>query len=106
MANIITDFETWLLNYGDRVYRYLVYKKMFTPYEQQQAFSDESEFVDTYYSFCRIEEAIDLGHGEWLLGLRILDEDLENTTILEYYKLSEIRLSHYTDDQEDDDGDL
>ena len=40
MSKCITDFETWLLHYGDRLYRYLVYKKMFTPYEQQQAFED------------------------------------------------------------------
>ena len=42
MHKFITDFENWLLDYGDRLYRYLVYKKMFTPYEQQQAFEDES----------------------------------------------------------------
>lgn len=106
MPKIITDFETLLLDWGDRIYRFLVYKKMFTPYEQKQAFSDESEFVDTYYSFCRIEEAIDLGNGDWLLGLHILNEDLENTSAIEYYKLSEIRLAHYKHDMEDDDGDL
>ena len=41
MANVITDFETWLLDYGDRLYRYLAYKRTFTPYEQQHAFMDE-----------------------------------------------------------------
>ena len=46
MANISTNFETWLLNYGDRIYSYLIYKKMFTPYEQQEAFSDESIYED------------------------------------------------------------
>ena len=106
MPNIITDFETWLLDWGDRTYRHLVYKKMFTPYEQQQAFSDESVYEDTYYQFCKIEEAIDLGNGDWLLGLRILNEDLEPHSTVEYYKLSEIRLSRFDDDQEDNDGNL
>ena len=100
---MITDFITWLLDYGDRIYRFLVYKKMFTPYEQKQAFSDESVYEDTYYQFCRIEEAIAIDDGDWLLGLRILNEDLENTSVIEYYKLSEIRLSHYEDDKEDED---
>lgn len=80
--------------------------RAFTPYEQQQAFSDETVYEDNYYCCCRIEEAIDLGNGEWLLGLRILDEDLENTRAIEYFKLSEIRLSLIDDDQEGEDGDL
>ena len=104
MVNImITDFITWLLDYDDRIYQFLVYKKMFTPYEQKNAFSDETVYEDTYYQFCRIEEAIAIDDGEWLLGLRILNEDLENTSIIEYYKLSEIRLARYEDDKEDED---
>ena len=106
MVNIITDFWTWLHSRGDRIYRFLVYKKMFTPYEQKNAFSDETVYEDTYYQFCRIEEAIDICNGDWLLGLRILNEDLENTSVIEYYKLSEIRLAHYEHDKEDDDGNL
>lgn len=74
MPKFITDFETWLLDYGDRLYRYLVYKRMFTPYEQQNAFEDESEYEDTHYELCQIAEAIDLG-GDWLLGLRTIGED-------------------------------
>ena len=74
MPKIITDFETWLLDYGDRLYRYLVYKRMFTPYEQQHAFEDESVYEDTHYELCQIAEAIDLG-GDWLLGLRTIGED-------------------------------
>ena len=51
MPKLITDFKTWLLDYGDRLYRCLVYKKMFTPYEQQHAFEDESVYEDTHYEF-------------------------------------------------------
>lgn len=94
----ITDMETWLLGYGDRVYRYLVYRKVYTPYEEQQAFSDESQYEDSHYTTCRIEEAIDLGSGEWLLGLMELDEDLEDTGVVTYLKLSEIRLVRFEED--------
>lgn len=97
----VTDMETWLLDYGDRVYRYLVYKKMFTPYEEKNAFSDESVYEDTYYTTCTIEEAIDLGNGEWLLGLHTVDDDRKPCGIIHYYKLSEIQLSLFDDDQYD-----
>ena len=99
MAKFITDMETWLSDYGDRLYRYLVYKKMFTPYEQQKAFSDESIFEDDHYELCKIEEAIDLGNGDWLLGLRDLDYDGSVYGIIHYYKLSEIQLSYFENDQ-------
>lgn len=100
MAKRITDFETWILDDGDRIYRYLVYKKMFTPYEQQQAFMDESVYQDDYYKLCKIEEAIDLGNGDWLLGLRQIEEDGEIYDYVNYYKLSEISLARFDNDQE------
>lgn len=99
MANIITDFVTWLSDYGDRLYRYLVYKKMFTPYEQQRAFSDESVYEDTHYELCQIAEVIDLGDGDWLLGLRTIGDDGKIYGMIHYYKLSEIRLALFENDQ-------
>ena len=114
MPNVITDFETWLLDYGDRIYRYLVYKKLFTPYEQQHAFVDESVYEDTHYELCLIEEAIDLGNGEWMLGLKTVGDDGKIYGMTHYYKLSEIRLARYEDDrrlelyeeEEDEDDEL
>jgi hypothetical protein len=99
MADVITDFETWLLDHGDRLYRYLVYKRIFTPYEQQNAFVDESAYEDSHYNLCKIEEAIDLGLGEWLLGLRTVGEDGKLYGMIHYYKLSEIRLALFENDQ-------
>lgn len=99
MSNIITDMETWLLDEGDRIYRYLVYKKLFTPYEEKHAFMDESVFEDTHYELCQIEEAIDLGNGEWMLGLRSIGEDGKIYGRVEYYKLSEIRLARFDNDK-------
>lgn len=98
----ITDMETWLMDNEGRVFRYLVYKRMFTPYEQQNAFMDESEYVDSHYSYALIEEAVDLGN-DWLLGLREV-EDLDGGEVntwdfLQYYRLSELRLSYFEQDQ-------
>lgn len=113
MAKIITDMETWLIDYGDRIYRYVVYKKMFTPYENQRAFSDESVYECDHYQLCKIEEAIDLGNSDWLLGLRKIDDDGQVFGNIEYLRLSEIRLEYFDRDQalelydgEDDDGEL
>ena len=91
MPKFITNFETWLLDYGDRLYRYLVYKRMFTP-------EDESEYEDNHYELCQIAEAIDLG-GDWLLGLRTIGEDGKIYGMIHYYKLSEIRLAFFENDQ-------
>ena len=91
MLKFITDFETWLLDYGDRLYRYLVYKRMFTT-------ENESEYEDDHYELCQIAEAIDLG-GDWLLGLRTIEEDGKIYGMIHYYKLSEIRLAFFENDQ-------
>lgn len=99
MAKCVTDMETWLSDYGNRIFRFLVYKKLFTPYEQEHKFMDESQFEDTHYSFGYIEEAIDLG-GDWLLGFRrVFEGDSEPSELTEYYKLSDIQLSYSERDQ-------
>lgn len=100
MAKITTDMKTWLRDFGDRIYRYVVYKKLFTPYEQQRAFVDESQFEDSRYTLCKIEEAVELGNGDWLLGLRTIGEDGEVFSIVEYHKLSDIKLALFDGDEE------
>lgn len=98
MTKIITDMETWLLDADDRIFRYWVYKKMFTPHEQERKFIDQSCFEDDCCQFAFIEEAIELGNGDWLLGLRLI-MDGELCEIVEYYKLNEIKLAFYECDQ-------
>ena len=104
MPKIITDIRSWLKGAGERNFRYLVYKKMFTPYEEKNAFSDESVYEDPHYELCRIEEAINLG-AEWMLGLRSINED-GSLGAVHYYNLNEIRLSLFDDDQDDQDVSL
>ena len=96
---ICTDMATMLSNYSNRIYRFLVYKKLFTPYEQEQKFTDESQFEDTHYRFGLIEEAIELGSGEWLLGLREV-VDCEVCRYISYFKLEDIQLSYFEQDQD------
>jgi len=102
----VTDFETWLHDNSDRIYRYWVYKKMFTPYEQDQKFIDESCFVDNKCEYGIIREAIELPDGDILIGF--IDphtrEDSHAYGYINYYKLSEITLAHSPRDMEDEDA--
>lgn len=100
MINIANDFQSWLKNSQNKLYRYLVLKKFFTPYEQAKAFEDQSIYEDIYYQLCKIEEAVDLGNGDWMLGLRTIGDDGMIYGTVHYYKLSEIRLTSFDADQE------
>ena len=97
MANCYGDFETFLYDNSERLFRYLVYKRSYTPYEIDRKYVDQSEFEYDHYRFGFIRECINLAGGEYLLGIHeiigIEDEDEDDGT-LEYYKLSELRLSY------------
>jgi len=96
MNDAIGRFLEWVNAHKDRVYGCLVYRRLFTPYEQKQAFMDESEFTDIHFRYVRIEEAVPLGGGDWLLGLRILDEDMDDCDEeLEFHRLSDVKLFTY-----------
>ena len=93
------DFVTFLLDDGERLFRYQVYKRIFTPYEVEKKYIDQGEFEDANYRFGFIKESIDLGNGDFLLGIQeVFDEWPEGDVILEYYRLSELRLGYYPND--------
>lgn len=98
-----------LINKRDHVFAYQVYKRMFTPYEQEQKFTDESEFTDIHYQPARIVEAVELGGGDWLIGFHNLYDDSDDIDgEITYYRLSDISLFTYgflqeKFDEEDDD---
>jgi hypothetical protein len=100
--------ETWLHDNSGQVFIYWVYRKMFTPYEQAQQFSDETPFEDTTGTSAFLESAIDLGNGDWLLGFReIFDDEVSNC--ISYHRLSDISLTmveDYFTQEEDDPADL
>ena len=105
MADSWGDIHTWLSDVGEeRVFRMWVFKKMFTPYEQDEKFLDESVYVDDTCKFVMIKELIELPDGDLLIGFQDTDND---NLYLEYYKLSEIRLDYCQSDKErlDDDFD-
>ena len=96
MADSWGDIHTWLSDVGEeRVFRMWVFKKMFTPYEQDEKFSDESVYVDDTCKFVMIKEIIELADGDYLIGFQDADSDIE---YLEYLKLSEIRLDYNPND--------
>ena len=98
MADSWGDIHTWLHDVGeDRVFRLWVFKKMFTPYEQDEKFLDESVYVDDTCKFVMIKELIELPDGDLLIGFQDTDND---NLYLEYYKLSEIRLDYCQSDKE------
>lgn len=96
----MTDFETWVLDHRERVYRYWVYKRMFTPLEMDEKYVDETCYEDDECAFGMIYEAIELPDGDILIGF--IDPDDEGTTVegmIEYYKLSELRFQCLPCDQ-------
>ena len=98
MADSWGDIHTWLSDVGEeRVFRMWVFKKMFTPYEQDEKFSDESVYVDDVCKYVMIKELIELPDGDLLIGFQDTDDD---NLYLEYYKLSEIRLDYCQSDKE------
>lgn len=97
----MTDFETWLHDYGDRIYRYWVYKRMFTPEEQAGKYIDQSCFEDDTAQYGYIKEAIELPDGDILLGFQWPDMD---HSYIDYHKLSEIALACSELDMEDEDA--
>ena len=97
---VATNLETFALDNSDTIFRFLVYRRMYTPYEQAEKYIDESFYEDDHYFFGYLENVIDLGYGNWLLGFRLIDDcNGEKFDNIEYYKLDEIRLSYFDDDQ-------
>lgn len=98
----VSDMDKWVKENQERLFRYIRYRKVFTPYEIKEAFIDESEFEDDgYYRFGFIREAVSLGAGDWLLGFQpVMMDGGEIRGNIEYTRLSDIRLSYNPDDNQ------
>ena len=99
-----SSFTEWVKSKQDVIFGFQVYKRLFTPYEQQSAFIDESEYTDVHFELCKVVETVPLGNGDWWVGLRIVydDEDDDGDGRIEYYRLSEIRLFTASNMQNED----
>lgn len=101
---MVTDFATWMLENGfDRVFRLLEKRRPgdWTPYEMEQKFVDESQYVSSEYRFVKIVEAVELNNDIMLGCIDILDwEDIDNTEKkpIHYYLFSNIELSFFPGD--------
>ena len=89
----------------DRIFRFWVYKRIFTPLEMEQKYIDECVYEDTHAHTGIIREAIVLPDNDLLLGFYIpccdtVDEEDEYKHI-DYYKLSEIRMEYRPVDMEE-----
>lgn len=101
-----TDFRAFIKAHECEIFRYWIYRRVFTPYEQKECFMDESIFEDTHANVGIIKDCIPLGDGDFLLGFQPVDDcDPYNITafdFVEYYKLSEIRLNRPIENKEEE----
>lgn len=92
----MTDLETWLHDNDDLKFDVYVKKHIYTPYEQNEKFSDEST-EDLMLSGYYIGDYVLLPNKDVLLGFYWVDpEGDEGRGPMFYYKLSEIRLVEVT----------
>lgn len=103
------SMSEWAADCRGAVFRYLTYKRLFTPYEQENKFMDESQFEDIHYDFGRLEGVVDLGSGDMLLIFRELldgvdpssgEDAWEETGMTVYRRLSDIQLYQFDCDTE------
>lgn len=100
------DMQTYIRNNQDTIYRMWKYKRMFTPYELDKRFKDESIYEDDICTFVKIEEVISLPN-DILIKFRLMfegfiyDDEDKNFTDGGCYifeRLSDIKLSEYDSD--------
>jgi hypothetical protein len=81
------------------IFRLWQYKRMFTPYEQDEKFIDESQYVNGECDHIRILDVITLPDGDLLLATTYAYGDGK---YISYYKLSEISLGKSEKDMEEE----
>ena len=103
IADTYNSINAFVSYKEDTIFRYWIYRKVYTPFEQSQKYADESMYEDCECRFAYIRESIKLPDGDILLGLEDAQcfADKESKRNIVYCKLSEIRLEWYEGDQED-----
>lgn len=98
-------FPDFLETHSDDLFCFWVYRRGYTPYEQEKAFMDESQFEDTHGTVCRVVECIAVSNGNYMIGVQVcIDEDADDLVFdnnIEYYSLSEIRLKLFRKKEEE-----
>lgn len=94
------SFEEFCEACDGKVFSYLIYRRVYTPYERERKFSDETYYEDEFHHGV-ITEVVQLPDGDYLLGFNRAEEG----TLIEYVKLSEIRLfAHGGNDDGEEEG--
>ena len=95
---VYEDFRQFIEQNPNRIYRYWVYRRMYTPYEQKQGFMDESFFEQSQALFGVIRDVIPLSNGDLLLGIADITEDASELTAenrqMAYHRLSDLHLMY------------
>ena len=95
---VYDDFKQFFEQNPDRIYRYWVYRRMFTPYEQKQAYMDESFFEQSQALFGVVREVVTLPNGDLLLGIADIAEDASELSAenrqMTYHRLSDLQLMY------------
>jgi hypothetical protein len=93
-----SNFIEFAQAHKDIPFRFWVYRRIFTPYEQEKKFTDESYYEDTCCKIAYIKELIILPDDDILIGFVSIDYNETDIKCCEYLKLSEIRLVRYDGD--------
>lgn len=70
----MNDFTEYIKSNPDQIYRFLIYRRMFTPYEMENKFIDDDEFIDSHYRFCKITNIFPVG-DDFILELDLYSND-------------------------------
>lgn len=104
----MTDFETWLYDFGyDVIFRVTELKNpwQYTPYEMKMDHTSLSlKYTNNDYTYIQILEVIELPDKNILIGYKVINckDDLfkNDDEVPRYYrKLSDIKLSYFPEDQ-------
>lgn len=86
------------------VFRIWEYKKMFTPYEQDEKFSNQSIYENELAQHVIIDDVIELPDGDLLLAVH--DWEYDKAEYTDYYKLSNISIAKADRDMEEYDENM
>ena len=80
-----TNIGTWVHDNEDVVYRFLVYKRMFTTKEMKECYSAESVYEDDYYKCCKITDVIEVPNDVLLELLLVSNDGIDDIHSLNTY---------------------
>ena len=100
---VYASLTDYLVKNGERIIRFWIFKRKFTPLEMEKKYIDQGCFEETSARCGIIREVIVLPDNDVLLGICELAEDVSELSspisYLEYYKLSELRIGYFPKDE-------